>query len=104
MARVTVNEPVATGTATARRLRPLAFSLLAFSLVRADLARLPGGVADLSLHLYFAAMGLYVGGMFFYFAFFAYRTEALRWIGVALVAPGAAIHLAAIVSRGFADG
>src|SRR6202022_3677337 len=111
MARVTVNEPVATVTATAQRrvpplwrLVPLAFYLLAFSLVRADLARLPGGVADLSLHLYFAAMGLYVGGMFFYFAFFAYRTEALRWIGVALIAPGAAIHLAAIISRGFADG
>ena len=42
--------------------------------------------------------------MFLYFAFFAYRTEALRWLAVALVAPGAAIHLAAIISRGFADG
>src|SRR6202165_4140612 len=111
MARVTVNEPVGTGTATAQRhlpafwrIIPLAFYLLAFSLVRGDLTRLPGSVADFSLHLYFAAMVLYVGGMFSYFAFFAYRTEALRWLGVALVAPGAAIHLAAIISRGFADG
>src|SRR5260370_914533 len=49
-------------------------------------------------------MALYVGGMFLYYAFFAYRTEALRLLGVALVAPGAAIHLAAIITRGFADG
>ncbi|TMD47115.1 MAG: c-type cytochrome biogenesis protein CcsB [Chloroflexi bacterium] len=49
-------------------------------------------------------MALYVGGMFAYFAFFAYRAEAFRWLGVALVAPGAAIHLTAIISRGFADG
>src|SRR5437870_6218705 len=111
MARVTLNDPVGTVTATGQRRLPAlwrslppAFCLLAFSLVRGDLARLPGSVADFSLHLYFAAMLLYVGGMFFYFAFFAYRTEALRWHGVALVAPGAAIHLAAIISRGFADG
>src|SRR5256885_11949263 len=111
MARVTVREPVtATATVAGRRgpvlwrFLPLAFYLLAFSLVRGDLARLPGSVADFSLHLYFAAMLLYVGGMFFYFAFFAYRTEALRWLGVALVGPGAAIHLAAIITRGFADG
>src|SRR6266478_5603806 len=111
MARVTVSERVtATSTVAGRRgpllwrFVPLAFYLLAFSLVRGDLARLPGGVADFSLHLYFAAMGLYVGGMFFYFAFFAYRTEALRWVAIALVAPGAAIHLAAIIFRGFADG
>jgi cytochrome c-type biogenesis protein CcsB len=109
MARITINEPVAATTTAARRrgpllwrFVPLAFYLLAFSLVRGDLAR--GNVADLSLHLYFAAMGLYVGGMFFYFAFFAYRTEALRWVAIALVAPGAAIHLAAIILRGFADG
>src|SRR6202158_5246547 len=110
MARVTVAEKVGTAAGAGRRasalcrLIPLAFYLLAFGLGRGDLARLPGGVADLSLHLYFAAMGLSVGGMFFYFAFFAYRTEALRWVGVALAAPGAAIHLAAIVSRGFSDG
>jgi len=109
MARITVSEPVtAAATVAGRRgpvfwrFVPLAFYLLAFTLVRGDLAG--GNVADLSLHLYFAAMVLYVGGMFFYFAFFAYRTEALRWVGVALVAPGAAVHLAAIVSRGFADG
>src|ERR1700693_4003240 len=111
MARVTLNEPVGTVTATAPRrlpafwrIIPLAFYLLAFSLVRGDLARLPGSVADFSLHLYFAAMALYVGGMFAYFAFFAYRTDALRILGVALVAPGAAIHLADIITRGLGDG
>ena len=110
MARVTVADKVGTAAVAGRRapavwaLVPLAFYLLAFMLVRSDLARLPGGVADLSLHLYFAAMGLYVGGMFFYFAFFAYRTEALRRVAIALVVPGAAIHLAAILFRGFADG
>src|ERR1700737_473260 len=111
MARVTVTEPVtAASTVAARRgpllwrFVPLAFYLLAFALVRGDLARLPGSVADLSLHLYFAAMVLYVGGMFFYFAYFSYRTEALRWLGLALVLPGAGIHLAAIISRGVADG
>src|SRR2546427_12736334 len=111
MARVTVSEPVtAAATIAGRRgpllwrVVPLAFYLLAFSLVRGDLARLPGSVTDLSLHLYFGAMALYVGGMFAYFAFFAYRTEAFRWLGIALVGPGAAIHLAAIISRGFADG
>ncbi len=78
MARVTVNEPIGTVAATAERrlpplwrLVPVAFYLLAFTLVRVDLARLPGSVTDLSLHLYFAAMALYVGGMFLYFAFFA---------------------------------
>ena len=111
MARVTVNEPVVTvATAAERRfpqlwrLLPLAFYLLAFLLVRGDLTRLPASVADLSLHLYFAAMALYVGGMFAYFAYFSYRTEALRWLGIALVVPGAALHLSAIVTRGFADG
>ena len=111
MARITVGEPVPTVTAVAERrlpplwrLVPLAFYLLAFALVRGDLARLPGAVADLSLHLYFAAMLLYVGAMFFYFAFFSYRNEALRWLGLALVVPGAAVHLGAIVARGFADG
>ena len=111
MARVTVNEPVVSVAATAERrfppawrIVPLGFYLLAFLLVRGDLSRLPGAVADLSLHLYFAAMALYVGGMFAYFAYFAYRTEALRSLGIALVVPGALIHLAAIVSRGFADG
>ena len=110
MARVTVREPV-TGTVTVagRRLPPLwlvvplAFYLFVFALIRDDLARLPGAAADLSLHLYFAAMVLYVGGMFSYFAFFAYRQQALRRLGVALVAPGALIHLGAIVARGVAD-
>src|SRR5438445_3999029 len=107
MARVTVSEAVPATTTVARRrgpvlwrFVPVAFYLLAFTLIRGDLAR--GHVADLSLHLYFAAMGLYVGGMFFYFAFFAYRREALRWLGIALVGPGAVRHLGAIVTRGFA--
>jgi cytochrome c-type biogenesis protein CcsB len=111
MARATVSEQLVTSPAVAGRrlpalwrLVPLAFYLLAFALIRGDLARLPGAVADFSLHLYFAAMLMYVGGMFFYFAYFAYRREALRWLGVALVLPGALIHFGAIVSRGFADG
>src|SRR5437660_3969582 len=110
MARVTVGEPVTATVAVSERrfpslwrVVPLAFYGLAFALIRGDLTRLPGAVTDLSLHLYFAAMVLYVGGMFFYFAFFAYRQEALRWLGIALVAPGALIHLGAIVARGFAD-
>src|ERR1700694_3035284 len=107
MAGARAPDPATTAVAGRRgpllwRFVPLAFYLLAFTLVRGDVAG--GSVADLSLHLYFAAMVLYVGCMFFYFAFFAYRMEALRWVGIALVAPGAAIHLAAIVSRGFADG
>ena len=108
MARVTVTEPVSTSVVTGRRgparwqLIPLAFYLLAFALVRADLVG--GSAADLSLQLYFSAMVMYVGGMFFYFAYFAYRREVLRWVAIALVAPGAAIHLAAIIVRGFADG
>ena len=71
MARVTVNEAVPATTTVARRrgpvlwrFVPVAFYLLAFTLIRGDLAR--GNVADLSLHLYFAAMALYVGGMFAY--------------------------------------
>lgn len=108
MARVSISQPVTAAVVGRRapafwRLVPLAFYLLAYVLVRGDLARLPGAVADLSLHLYFAAMALYVGGMFFYFAYFAYRQEALRWLGLALVVPGAIIHLSSIVSRGFAD-
>ena len=86
------------------RFVPLAFYFLAFLLIRGDLSRLPGAVADLSLHLYFAAMALYVGGMFAYFAYFSYRTKALRWLGIALIVPGAGIQLGAIVTRGFADG
>src|SRR5438105_15162067 len=103
MARVTVSEPVGTVTAVGPRrvsplwrLLPLAFYLLAFSLVRGDLARLPGGVGDVSLHPYFSAMVLYVGGIFFYCAFFACRTAALPWFGVTLVWPRAAMQLGAI--------
>ncbi|MDQ6883225.1 MAG: c-type cytochrome biogenesis protein CcsB [Candidatus Dormibacteraeota bacterium] len=110
MARLTVSEGVATQAAstgrsplTPWRLTPVPFYLLGFLLVRGDLARLPGSVADLSLHLYFAAMLFYVGAMFFYFAYFAYRRDSLRWLGLVLVVPGAAVHLGAIISRGFAD-
>ncbi|MDQ6710959.1 MAG: c-type cytochrome biogenesis protein CcsB [Candidatus Dormibacteraeota bacterium] len=110
MARVTVSDRVATQAEPtnrpplmAWRLTPLLFYLLGFLLVRADIARLPGSVADLSLHLYFAAMLFYVGAMFFYFAYFAYRRDGLRWLGLVLVVPGAAVHLGAIISRGFAD-
>lgn len=111
MARLTVTEGVATRDVAAQRpvlnawrLTPLAFYLLGFLLVRPDLARLPGAIADFSLHLYFTAMVLYVGAMFFYFAYFAYRREGLRWLGLTLAVPGAAVHLGAIISRGFADG
>jgi len=96
MARLTVTDGVGTRTEAAARpplmawrLTPLAFYLLGFLLIRGDLARLPGSVADFSLHLYFAAMLLYLGGMFFYFAYFAYRREGLRWLGLVLVVPGA---------------
>src|SRR3989442_14432604 len=106
MARVTVGEP-ATGPVTVAgrrlpplwRLGPLAFYLFAFALIRGDLTRLPGAAADLSLHLYFAAMGLYVGGVFSYFSFFAYRQQALRWLGVGVVAPRAPVPLVGIVRR-----
>lgn len=111
MANITIDEPVATMTAVAQRrvppfwrVVPLAFYLLAFALISGDIGRLPGSVTDLSLHLYFGAMLLYVGAMFFYFAYFSYRTPALRWLGLALVLPGVAVHLGAIVTRGFADG
>ncbi len=110
MARLTVSDRVATQAdrtnrppLMAWRLTPLVFYLLGFLLVRGDIARLPGSVADLSLHLYFAAMLFYVGAMFFYFAYFAYRRDGLRWLGLVLVVPGAAVHLGAIISRGFAD-
>lgn len=112
MARATIDESVTTiGAAALERRRPsvwrlipVAFYLLAFALVRGDFAGLPASVGNLSLHLYFAAMACYVGGMFAYFAYFAYRNEALRWLGLAIVLPGALLHLTAIVTRGFADG
>src|SRR5881392_3327414 len=99
MARATVAENVQTAAVARRRgpalwrLIPLAFYLLAFVLVRSDLTQ--GSLADLSLHLYFAAMVMYVGGMFLYFAYFAYRREGLRWLAIALVGPGALLHLVA---------
>src|SRR5439155_1441614 len=108
MARATVTDEIRAGAVAARRgpalwrLLPLAFYVLAFAIVRGDLVQ--GNAADLSLHLYFAAMVMYVGGMFLYFAYFAYRREALRWLAIAVVGPGALLHLGAIVARGFADG
>src|SRR5256714_14701492 len=108
MARARVTDELRAGVVAARRgpalwrLIPLAFYLLAFAIVRGDLVQ--GSAADLSLHLYFAAMVMYVGGMFLYFAYFAYRRDALRWLAIAVVGPGALLHLGAIVARGFADG
>src|SRR2546423_2759589 len=108
MARATVTDEIRVGTVPARRgpalwrLIPLAFYLLAFAIVRGDLVQ--GSAADLSLHLSFAAMVMYVGGMFLYFAYFAYRRDALRWLAITVVGPGAVLHLGAIVARGFADG
>ncbi len=86
------------------RTVPLLFYLLAFWLIRGDLAELLRRPGDLSLHLYFGAMILYLGAMFFYFAFFAYRWESLRWLGLMLVGPGVGVHALAIITRGFADG
>ena len=86
------------------RLLPLPFYLLVFLVVRGDLPDLFRQPGDLSLHLYFGAMVLYLGAMFFYFSFFAYRRASLRWLALLLVVPGAAAHMTAIVARGFADG
>ncbi len=86
------------------RTLPLAFYLLVLALVRGDLPTLLSRPGDFSLHLYVGAMLLYLGAMFFFFAFFAYRREPLRWLGLMLVVPGVAIHLLAIVARGLADG
>ncbi len=86
------------------RAVPLTFYLLAFWLVRGDVVDLWQRPGDLSLHLYFGAMILYLGAMFFYFAYFAYRGEGLRWLGLMLVVPGVGVHLLAIIARGFADG
>jgi cytochrome c-type biogenesis protein CcsB len=110
MADVTVAEPLAPAAAQPRpfwfglRLVPLAFYLFVLALVRGDLAHPTAAPGDVSLHLYFGALVLYLGGMLAFFAYFAYRREALRWIGLALVVPGTAVHLLAIVFRGLADG
>ena len=86
------------------RLIPLAFYLLVLALLRGDLAHPAVASGEFSLHLYFGALVLYLGGMLAFFAYFAYRSDSLRWLGLTLVVPGAAIHLLAIVFRGFADG
>ena len=110
MAQTTLDQPVGTlaaGAARRRfplwRLTPLLFYGLAFLLARSGIGQ-PFVAGDFSLHLYFAALLCYLGGMFFYFAFFAYRSEELRWLAIALVVPGALLHLGAIVTRGIADG
>ena len=111
MAQTTIDPRVGTLAETTRarrpapvwRLLPLVFYLLAFALVRGDIGQ-PGAAGALSLHLYFGALLCYLGGMFFYFAYFSYHSEELRWLGLALVVPGALMHLAAIVTRGIADG
>jgi cytochrome c-type biogenesis protein CcsB len=109
VAKLTVAEPrAAAGIERSRfaawRLIPLAFYLLVLLFIRGDLANLFRQPADLSLHLYFGAMALYAGAMLFFFAYFSYRGEGLRWLALSLAVPGAAIHLLAIVARGFADG
>ena len=104
----TVEPIVGTPAAAPRRLAaawralPLIPYVLVILLLRQDL----GGAspADLSLHLYFAAMLLYLAGMLAYFVYFAYRRESLRGLGLAVVIPGLVLHLGAIVSRGIADG
>ncbi len=110
MAQTTLDQPVGTlagGAARRRfplwRLTPLLFYGLAFLLARSGIGQ-PFVAGDFSLHLYFAALLCYLGGMFFYFAFFAYRSEELRRLAIALVVPGALLHLGAIVTRGIADG
>jgi cytochrome c-type biogenesis protein CcsB len=112
MADVSVADRVASIPAAAAgspRLRalwiaPIVFYLLVLALIRGDLAQATPAPGDLSLHLYFGALILYCGGMLAFFAFFAYRRDSLRWLGLALVVPGTGVHLLAIVFRGFADG
>ena len=86
------------------RAVPLLFYLLALALVRGDLAAPVSRSADLSLHLYVAAMVLYLGAGFFYFGFLAYRRDGLRWLGLMLAGPGAGVHFLSVVARGIADG
>ena len=81
---------------------PVIFYGLAFFLVVGDLGKL--SPSDLSLHLYFDALLLYLGAMLFFFANFSYRRAVLRSLALALVVPGAVIHLLSIVIRGIADG
>ena len=109
MAKATVAGPAASAAsppsslAAALRLVPFAFYLLVLALLRGDLAHPTAAPGDLSLHLYFGALLLYLAGMLAFFAYFAYRQEGLRRLGLALVVPGSAVHLLAVVFRGFAD-
>jgi cytochrome c-type biogenesis protein CcsB len=109
MAKVTVAERVVPAGAEPRlvgaglRIAPFAFYLLVLALLWGDLAHPTAAPGDFSLHLYFGALILYLAGMLAFFAYFAYRQDGLRRIGLALVVPGTAVHLLAIVFRGLAD-
>jgi len=81
----------------------LVYLLVLFAL-RGDLGRLTKDLAGASLHLYFAAIGLYLVAMLMYFIHFAYRADRWRWMALMVAVPAAGLHLLAIVLRGFADG
>jgi cytochrome c-type biogenesis protein CcsB len=109
VAKASTADPIAGATLApprssfqAWRLLPIVLYALVLSFLRNDFAQ-GTSLATVSLHLFFGAMLLYLAGMLAYFAYFAYRRESFRWFGLAVVVPGAAIHLAAIVVRGFAD-
>jgi cytochrome c-type biogenesis protein CcsB len=84
------------------RLIPLAFYVVVILLIQGDLAQ--RDLTNLSLHLYFGALTLYLGAMLAFFAYFSYRRDGLRWLGAVLAVSGVAAHLAAITTRGLADG
>ncbi len=107
MAKVTADPVAGTTFVAPRRALPVwpVLALIPYALVLWILHGDLGGVrpADLSLQLYFSAMLLYLAGMLAYFIYFAYRRESFRWLGLAVVVPGLALHLGAIVARGIAD-
>jgi cytochrome c-type biogenesis protein CcsB len=99
-------QPATTG---GRRLRllhllPLPLFLLVALLIRKDLAHLPDGAGDLSLHLYVGVMLVYAAAMVAFCAYFAYRRPGALWVGMALLLPGVALHLVSILARGVAEG
>ena len=107
MAKATADPVAGTTFVTPRRALPVwpVLALIPYALVLWILHGDLGGVrpADLSLQLYFSAMLLYLAGMLAYFIYFAYRRESFRWLGLAVVVPGLALPLGAIVARGIAD-
>ena len=107
MAKATADPVAGTTFVAPRRALPVwpVLALIPYALVLWILHGDLGGVrpADLSLQLYFSAMLLYLAGMLAYFIYFAYRRESFRWLGLAVVVPGLALHLGAIVARGIAD-